>query len=167
MGDGSLNLCSTRARTRLLISFTRRSFPLTHLLVSFMRRYFPPDKDTRLQRPAAVLVHGGSFISGNAGSDQEPTLAYELVTRGCVRLPDAFHYLMSCTWPNWRDAAHHCPLTAYLCLPSVILSLRALPHADTWLCLSTTVLMESSAIRPTPQPRTLSRTPGRPFGLCG
>lgn len=47
-------------------------------------RYFPPAYDTRPLRPAAVLVHGGSFVSGNSQSDDEPQLAYELVARGYV-----------------------------------------------------------------------------------
>eukprot|EP00037_Helgoeca_nana_P015868 m.148749 g.148749 ORF g.148749 m.148749 type:complete len:337 (-) comp23218_c0_seq2:58-1068(-) len=46
--------------------------------------YLPPDSDTRPLRPAAVLVHGGSFVEGNSQSDSEPQLAYELVTRGYV-----------------------------------------------------------------------------------
>lgn len=46
--------------------------------------YFPPANDTRKARPVAVLVHGGSFATGNSGSDQEPRLARKLVARGYV-----------------------------------------------------------------------------------
>ena len=55
------------------------------LYLESLSSYLPPSTDTRTHRPAAVLVHGGSFISGNSRSDEEPTLAYELVTRGYVR----------------------------------------------------------------------------------
>lgn len=44
--------------------------------------YMPPDSDTRAKRPAAVLVHGGSFESGDRRSDDEPELAMHLAKRG-------------------------------------------------------------------------------------
>jgi acetyl esterase/lipase len=46
--------------------------------------YFPPANDTRKFRPVAVLVHGGSFCTGNDRSDGEPLLARKLVARGYV-----------------------------------------------------------------------------------
>lgn len=46
--------------------------------------YFPPASDTRSKRPAAVLVHGGSFQFGDRTSDGEPTFAELLVRRGFV-----------------------------------------------------------------------------------
>jgi carboxylesterase type B len=46
--------------------------------------YFPPASDKRTARPAAVLVHGGSFETGDSRSDDEPVLAQNLVERGYV-----------------------------------------------------------------------------------
>lgn len=46
--------------------------------------YFPPASDARSKRPAAVLVHGGSFQFGDRTSDGEPAFAKLLVERGFV-----------------------------------------------------------------------------------
>ena len=46
--------------------------------------YTPPVSDTRTARPAAVLVHGGSFETGSSVSDDEPAFALQLATRGFV-----------------------------------------------------------------------------------
>jgi len=46
--------------------------------------YMPPAGDSRKTRPAAVLVHGGSFETGNKESDDEPELALNLAARGWV-----------------------------------------------------------------------------------
>ena len=40
--------------------------------------YTPPASDTRTARPAAVLVHGGSFETGSSVSDDEPAFALQL-----------------------------------------------------------------------------------------
>lgn len=63
--------------------------------------YLPPANDTRKARPIAVLVHGGSFETGNSQSDQEPLLARKLVARGYAavsinyRLDGSFYGLTS------------------------------------------------------------------------
>ena len=44
--------------------------------------YEPPASDTRKQRPAFVLIHGGAFVAGDRTSDGEPEVAYALATRG-------------------------------------------------------------------------------------
>mmetsp|Transcript_69696 Transcript_69696/g.167303 ORF Transcript_69696/g.167303 Transcript_69696/m.167303 type:complete len:384 (+) Transcript_69696:97-1248(+) len=46
--------------------------------------YFPPAKDPRQERPAILLIHGGSFTSGNKSSDGVPALARSLAARGFV-----------------------------------------------------------------------------------
>lgn len=46
--------------------------------------YTPPDSDKRSLRPAFVLVHGGSFETGDSTSDGEPDFARVLATRGYV-----------------------------------------------------------------------------------
>lgn len=46
--------------------------------------YTPPSSDARSQRPAMVLVHGGSFVGGNKETDGEPALATALAQRGFV-----------------------------------------------------------------------------------
>mmetsp|Transcript_79100 Transcript_79100/g.181003 ORF Transcript_79100/g.181003 Transcript_79100/m.181003 type:complete len:309 (+) Transcript_79100:61-987(+) len=46
--------------------------------------YFPPATDQRKLRPGVVLVHGGSFMSGDKTSDGEPDLARFLAARGYV-----------------------------------------------------------------------------------
>jgi acetyl esterase/lipase len=46
--------------------------------------YTPPDSDKRTMRPAFVLVHGGSFETGDSTSDGEPDFARVLATRGFV-----------------------------------------------------------------------------------
>ena len=47
----------------------------------------------RTARPAAVLVHGGSFETGSSTSDDEPVLAQNLVARGYVAGEGSFVHL--------------------------------------------------------------------------
>lgn len=46
--------------------------------------YQPPDSDNRTMRPGFVLVHGGSFMTGDKSSDGEPLYAVKLAQRGFV-----------------------------------------------------------------------------------
>ena len=63
--------------------------------------YTPPSSDNRTARPAFVLVHGGSFKSGDSTSDDEPEFAQTLASRGFVvvsinyRLTGTFYGLNS------------------------------------------------------------------------
>jgi len=63
--------------------------------------YTPPESDNRTARPAFVLVHGGSFETGNSQSDDEPEFAMRLASRGYVvvsinyRLTGTFYGLES------------------------------------------------------------------------
>ena len=54
--------------------------PTGKTIVLTLDAYFPPANDTRKARPLAVLVHGGSFESGNSQSDGEPLLARKSLT---------------------------------------------------------------------------------------
>ncbi len=60
-------------------SFNNQTGKMQTLLLD---TYEPPASDTRKQRPAFVLIHGGAFIWGNRTSDGEPEVAYALATRG-------------------------------------------------------------------------------------
>jgi|EP01046_Picozoa_sp_COSAG06_P038789 hypothetical protein len=60
-------------------SFNNQTGKMQTLLLD---TYEPPASDTRRQRPAFVLIHGGAFIYGNRTSDGEPDVAYALATRG-------------------------------------------------------------------------------------
>jgi acetyl esterase/lipase len=45
--------------------------------------YFPPQPATTAPlRPSVVLIHGGSFETGNSQSDDEPAFAYQFAMRG-------------------------------------------------------------------------------------
>ena len=72
--------------------------------------YEPPLSDNRTLRPGVVLVHGGSFLSGDKTSDGEPEYATKLAQRGFVAVSidyrltgTSLEHLTSSSATRWRS----------------------------------------------------------------